>query len=178
MGTIRLLTADRIGGLIWFVFGAAVVYGSWTMDRLASQNIPAVTAPGLVPGLLGAGIIAFALVLLLRAGPALSTSPISPPEAPEAGDAMRLPEPAFHWKRVVLSLFLCLTYGAVLLGRGVHYGVLTAAFLFLHILLLDETEEVPARLTLRRFVTAAILAPVVATIVTLVFQHVFLVRLP
>ena len=63
----RRLTADRIGGLIWFVFGAAVVYGSWTMDRLESLSIPPATAPGVVPGLLGIGIIVFGLILLLRA---------------------------------------------------------------------------------------------------------------
>jgi Tripartite tricarboxylate transporter TctB family len=180
MGTARLLTADRIGGLIWFVFGAAIVYGSWTMDRLESQNIQPVTAPGLVPGLLGACIMAFALVLLLRSGPPSTAAPAAPtvPADMTAAQPAPVPAQAFHWKRVAVSLVLCLTYGAVLLGSGVHYGILTAAFLFLHILLLDETEHVPARFTLRRLVTAAIIAPTVATIVTLVFQHLFLVRLP
>jgi putative tricarboxylic transport membrane protein len=177
MDTTRLITADRIGGLIWFVFGAAVVYGSWMMDRLESQNIPPVTAPGLVPGLLGAGIIAFALVLMLRSEPASVPAPVPSVDAATDVTAPAQRE-AFHWKRVVLSLVLCLTYGAVLLGSGVHYWILTAAFLFLHILLLDETERVPARPSLRRLVTAAVMAPAVATVVTLVFQHVFLVRLP
>ena len=36
----RSFSADRIGGLIWIVFGSAVVYGSWTMDRLQSLGIP------------------------------------------------------------------------------------------------------------------------------------------
>ena len=62
----RVLTADRIGGLIWIVFGAAVIYGSWMMDRLESLGIPPSTAPGVVPGLLGAFIIVFGLVLVLR----------------------------------------------------------------------------------------------------------------
>ena len=67
MDTTRF-NADRIGGLIWFVFGAAIVYGSWMMDRLEQLNIPPATAPGVVPGLLGLGIMAFALVLMLRRG--------------------------------------------------------------------------------------------------------------
>ena len=66
----------------------------------------------------------------------------------------------------------------VLLGRGLHYWVLTAAFLFLHVLLLDETERVPAAPTPRRLLLAAILAPAVATAVMLVFERIFLVRLP
>jgi hypothetical protein len=175
MDSARLLFADRIGGLIWFVFGAAIVYGSWTMDRLEAQNVPPVTAPGLVPGLLGVGIVAFALVLLLRAHAA--PAPAAAPAAEVAAD-VAAPAQGFHWKRVAVSLALCLTYGAVLLGRGVHYGPLTAGFLFLHILLLDETEQVPARLTWRRLVIAAVLATTVATAVALVFQYVFLVRLP
>ena len=177
MHTARLLSADRIGGLIWFVFGAAIVYGSWVMDRLESQNIPPVTAPGLVPGLLGAGIIAFALVLLLRSDAAAPNASAASADVGAEG-AVPAQEPPVHWKRAILSLALCLAYGAVLLGSGVHYGVLTAGFLFLHILLIDETEDVPARLTGRRLVTAAIIAPTVATVVALVFQHVFLVRLP
>jgi hypothetical protein len=175
MDSARLLFAGRIGGLIWLGFGAAIVYGSWTMDRLEAQNVPPVTAPGLVPGLLGAGIVAFALVLLLRAHAA--PAPAAAPAAEVAAD-VAAPAQGFHWKRVAVSLALCLTYGAVLLGRGVHYGPLTAGFLFLHILLLDETEQVPARLTWRRLVIAAVLATTVATAVALVFQYVFLVRLP
>lgn len=178
MDSARLLSADRIGGLIWFVLGAAIVYGSWTMDRLEAQNVPAVTAPGLVPGLLGAGIIAFALVLLLRAHAAPGAPAIAAAPAAEAATDVAAPAQGLHWKRVAVSLALCLTYGAVLLGRGVHYGLLTAGFLFLHILLLDETEQVPARLTWRRLVIAAVLATTVATAVALVFQYVFLVRLP
>ena len=103
MDTTRF-SADRIGGLIWFVLGAAIVYGSWTMDRLESLNIPPATAPGVVPGLLGLGIMAFALVLMLRRGRVatvdFSGSEAAAPQADEAG---------FHWKRLALSAFLCLT---------------------------------------------------------------------
>ena len=79
---------------------------------------------------------------------------------------------------MLLSWVLCMTYGGVLLGGGLHYWVLTACFLFLHIMLLDESERVPARPVLYRLVLAAILAPVVATAVMLVFERIFLVRLP
>ena len=65
-----------------------------------------------------------------------------------------------------------------MLGSGIPYWLLTTAFLFLHIVLLDETSDVPARFNLRRAITAAILASAFATAVTLVFQYIFLVRLP
>ena len=78
----------------------------------------------------------------------------------------------------MLSWVLCMTYAAVLLGGSLHYWVLTAAFLFLHVMLLDETERVPASPTTRRLLIAGMLAPAVATAVMLVFERIFLVRLP
>ena len=172
----KLLTVDRIGGLIWIVFGAAVIYGSWVMDRLESLGIPPSTAPGVVPALLGVFIIVFGLVLVLRRA-AVSAPAFA--EAEGAAPAEARPEESdFHWKRAALSAFLCLMYGGALLGSGIPYWLLTTAFLFLHIVLLDETTDVPARPNLRRIVTAAILAPAFATAVTLVFQYIFLVRLP
>ena len=66
MPMARTISADRVGGVIWVVFGTAVIYGSWIMDRLKLLGIPPATAPGVVPGLLGIGIIIFGLVLLAR----------------------------------------------------------------------------------------------------------------
>jgi len=173
----QTISADRVGGVIWIVFGAAVIYGSWMMDRLESLGIPPATAPGVVPGLLGIGIIIFGLVLAVR------RSPADRPAATAGSVGLPEVEPAphtdeFHWKRVLVSWMLCMTYGGVLLGSGLHYWVLTASFLFLHVLLLDETERVPARPTSRRLLLAAMLAPAAATTVMLTFERIFLVRLP
>ena len=168
------LSADRIGGLIWIAFGGAIVYGSWAMDRLTSLNIPPSTAPGVVPGLLGLGIIVFGMVLAVRR---TSTVMAAPSFAPSNVEAAKAEEP-LDWKRILLSWALCLAYGGLLLGRGIPYWALTVAFLFAHILLLDESDRVPARLTLRRTLSAAAIALLVATAVALVFRYVFLVRLP
>jgi len=170
---MKALSADRIGGLIWVAFGGAIVYGSWMMDRLESLKIPPSTAPGVVPGLLGLGIIIFGMVLLVRRGSGEAAAPSFAGHGTEAAA-----DAPFDWKRVLLSWTLCLAYGALLLGRGIPYLALTVAFLFLHMLLLDETDSVPARPTLRRTLIAAAIALVVATAVALVFRYVFLVRLP
>ena len=172
------LSADRVGGLIWVTFGAAIVYGSWVMDRLDSLKIPPSTVPGLVPGLLGAGLIIFGLILALRRVDAVIetqsfvvSEPVAEAEPTEAHDD-------FAWKRLLLSWLLCMIYGGLLLGRGIHYWILTALFLALHMLLLDETERVPAHPDRRRLILVVLLAPAIATVVTLIFQYVFLVRLP
>jgi len=174
------MTADRIGGLIWVALGAAIIYGSWAMDRLTSLQIHPATAPGLVPGLLGAGIAILGLVLVLRKQ-AGSTGDFGAAQEEQKADLAE-PEEAsdegIAWNRVILSWALCMTYGAVLLGRGISYWVLTALFLFLHINLIDDTGNVPAKLDKRRAITAAIVAALFATAVALVFEKIFLVRLP
>ena len=183
-------TPDHIGGLIWFVFGAAVFYGSWTMDRLASQNIDPVTAPGLVPGLVGLGIMAFALVLLVRRGtPPLIGGPEDPgieasPAAGrhegsliETGGEDVHDQPA-NWGRMALSWALCVGFAGLLLGRGLPFWLLAGAFVFLHILFLDDPDRIAERPLGRRILVAAIIAACTAAAVTLVFQKIFLVRLP
>lgn len=176
-----MMTADRIGGLIWVALGAAIIYGSWKMDRLTSLQIHPATAPGLVPGLLGAGIAILGLVLILRRQ-AGATGDFSIAKEEQAAGIAAEPQDAsdegIAWNRVLLSWALCMSYGAVLLGRGLPYWVLTAAFLFLHINLIDDTENVPAKLDRRRAVVAAIIAALFATAVALVFEKIFLVRLP
>lgn len=174
------ITADRVGGLIWVVFGAAVIYGSWMMDRLTQLQVHPATAPGLVPGLLGAGIAALGLILLFRsdAKPTADFSATADSgDNADAADEVSI-EDGLAPKRVLLSWVLCITYGGLLLGRGAPYWLLTVAFLFLHINLIDETNDVPAKLDKRRALIAAILAVTFATAVAQIFEKIFLVRLP
>jgi len=173
MQSRKLLTSDRVQGLVWFAFGAAVLYGSWAMDRLESLKIPAATAPGVPTGLLGVSFIVFALVLLFRREFKPSATDVALQPAADFGH-----DAGFEWRRLAVSWILCMTYAGVLLGRGLPYWLLTTAFLFLHFILLDESEHVPARPTLRRLILAAILAPTVALTANFVFQRLFLVRLP
>jgi hypothetical protein len=168
---ISAVRADRIGGLIWIVFGAAILVGSWTMDRLEHLGIPPATAPGVPTGLLGASFIVFGLVLLLRRAPSVA------PEPRGASTDMNI-EPTLHWQRSLVSAGLCFLYAGGLLGRGLPYQALTFSFLFLHLLLLDETDNVPAKPTIRRTVVAASVAAGVTITVSLVFEKLFLVRLP
>jgi hypothetical protein len=168
MGSRASRSADHIGGLIWVMFGAAVAYGAWTMDRLESVGVPPLTAPGLVPGLLGLGFILLGLILLLRRR--------APPAQRE--NEGKVADKSFEWRRTALSWALCMTYAGALLGRGPPYWLITTAFLFGHLVLLDESDQVPATATRQRLVAAAMIAPLTSAVVTLVFQYLFLVRFP
>ncbi len=58
--------SDLVSGGVWMVIGIAIAIGSWNMDRLAKQGVPAFAAPGLVPGILGVLIALTALAIVLR----------------------------------------------------------------------------------------------------------------
>ncbi len=175
----RALSADRLGGLVWILFGAVVFYGSWTMDRLESQGVTPITAPGLLPGMLGLGMIGFGLVLISRRNPALQSGlqtagHLGIPVDGEASAAA----PGIDWRRLGLSWLLSIAFAGVLLGRGLPFWLLAAAFMFVHLLLLEDDDRIAARSLGRRAIVAALIAAGVAAAVTLVFQDLFLIRLP
>jgi hypothetical protein len=158
--------ADLAWSVAWIALGAAIVYGSWTMDRLEKMNINPYTVPGLVPGLLGAVLLLLGLVLLARSVRARGL--VGAPGA----------EPAAGGGRFWLALALCLAYGGGLVGRGVPFWLATFAFVFVAIAALEWPER-RARGTLARGIArAAACAAGTAAGVTLVFQELFLVRLP
>jgi hypothetical protein len=157
---------ELFSGLGWITLGAAIVYGSWTMDRLENLNINPYTAPGLVPGVLGAVI---AVCGSLMAGRAIRAG------VRHAIDPVR--EPIFNW-RVALSLALCLGFGLGLVGRGPPFWAATALFLFLHIFLFEFAERRAERRLWHIVIVALGVSAVASLVITLIFQELFLVRLP
>ncbi len=157
--------SDPIFAAGWIGFGALVLAASWRMDRLASLSINPLSAPGLMPGVLGVLLIVFGGFLLLRS--------LVPKTKPETAAETSVP-------RVVLALALCVGYGAGLLGRGLPFTATSAAFLFAAILAfrwLDRDAEAPRGLG-RLAASSAAIALGAAIVIGLVFEQVFLVRLP
>lgn len=155
------LPADRVFGLGWTLLGLAMIVESWRMDRLEQQHINPYTVPGLVPGLLGVVLVAFGIVLAAR-------------RAPPAEAAHGVAEP---W-RVGLALVLCLGFAGGLVGSGLPFWAAAFAFLFLAILLFEWPERRAAGTLARGAAQAAAIAGCAAALISVVFQEVFLVRLP
>lgn len=150
--------SDRGGGAAWIAFGLAILAGAWQMDRYQSMGGTLFTAPGLVPGIYGALLIVLGAALALRRG----SEPAS-----EASSALPLLN-----RRVVWVLVLSLVYAAVLIGR-VHFGACTAAYVALFCWLFDDQS--PPKKRVSRALAIGILS---ALTIVLVFEKVFLVRLP
>jgi putative tricarboxylic transport membrane protein len=159
--------ADAVSGAIWLAIGAAIVAGSWNMDRLEKQGVQWFAAPGLVPGILGLFIVSAALLIVGRSLARLSRG--------EAGT--RAPEPGYL-RRTALTLALCLAFAVGLVGHGLPFGVAAALYLFVHIFLLQLPERRANGEIARGVLVAGGVAVGAATAIALVFQDVFLVRLP
>jgi Tripartite tricarboxylate transporter TctB family len=159
--------ADAVLGAIWLAIGAAIAVGSWNMDRLEKQGVQWFAAPGLVPGILGLLIVGAALLIVGRSLARLSR-----------GDAGTGPPEAGYVRRAALTLVLCFAFAAGMVGHGLPFGVAAAIYLFLHIFLLQFPERRANGEIARGALVAGAVAVSVATAVTLVFQELFLVRLP
>ena len=157
--------ADLVTGGVWTVIGMAIAVGSWRMDRLESQGVPWFTAPGLLPGIVGAGIVIFALLIVMRA---LRT---------HDGVGVATLD-GRHVLRAAISLALCLAFAAGLVGHGLPFMAAAAIYLFLHIFVLQYPERRAAGEVARGAVVALLIAVIAATAIGLIFQEVFLVRLP
>jgi len=153
---------DRLFGAGWFAFGATVLVASWRMDRLEGLHINPWSVPGWLPGLLGALMMLFGAALFLR-GPGAN-------EGKKASGAGRT------W----LALVLCVGFAAGLLGHGLPFWLSAAGFMFVAILSfrwLDRDAEGAGGFG-RLALESAAIAITASVAISLLFQEVFLVRLP
>lgn len=140
--------------MVWIALGGAIVYASWTMDRLERHGAAFYTAPGLVPGLLGLVLLVLGAVLALRR---LRTG------TPRGFSSI-------GWGSTPLVLALCFGYAVGLVGRTPFW---LATFLFVSVFI--AIFESPSR---RRMALAPLYGAATSGIVTYLFEEVFLVRLP
>jgi hypothetical protein len=157
---------DLICAVFWILFGGAIVVGALRMDRLEYMHINPYTAPGLVPGVLGAFIALFGLIMGLRAVRA---------GALHGGSAGG--EPIFNG-RVATSAALCIAFAAGLVGHGPPFWLAAGIFVFLHIFLFQYPELRERSAVVRGALASLAIAVGTSFAVTMVFQELFLVRLP
>lgn len=161
--------ADLVSALVWIVVGLAIAIGAWRMDRLENLHINKYEIPGLVPGLLGTAIVLLGGLLALRA---LRQGALRPAGAPAAGHGgARL-----YMAAVFAAMLL---YSLVLVGHGLPFWLATLLFVSGFIFVFDrERQAALGRGTGWQLLLALVYGAGTSAVVSLVFEHVFYVRLP
>jgi hypothetical protein len=163
--------SDFWQGLGWVALGVAVLVGSVTMDRLASQNINPYTIPGLLPGFLGLAMILLGGILATRSWMRGAFAQAREPFTEHQRETR---------KRVWTVIGLCTFYSVVLIGHGLPFWLASTLFVTGTILIMQRMSRDPEerRLTPRWWAKALVIGVLAAVITQVVFQDVFLVRLP
>jgi putative tricarboxylic transport membrane protein len=165
------LRSDFLSAFGWMGLGIAILIGSVMMDRLEKQDINPYTIPGLLPGLLGIAMTILGALLAARSWrPGLLAPAVTGSASTRRAERRRL----------VLVLGLCLTFGVILVGHGLPFWLAAAIFVTVAIVSLQARQRKTAgqKLSLRMIVTAAAIGLGAGLAITLVFQELFLVRLP
>lgn len=144
---------------------------SLRLPTLSERSIPIYSAPGLVPGLLGCAIFALALVLFVRSVWTLREGAAKPGAAAEG------PGNPGMAGRLAVALGLALIYGVLMVGH-LPYWLATGLFVFVFIVVFEWRLRGPGWARLRMVGVALVLAVAVSGVVSLVFEKLFLVRLP
>src|SRR3954469_791479 len=163
---------DFLSALGWMALGTAILIGSITMDRLKNQDINPYTIPGLLPGLLGIAMIILGALLAARSW---QSGMFSEP-AREIDVAGRRAER----RQLLLVLGVCVGFGVILVGHGLPFWLAAAIFVTTAILSLQARQRKAAgeKLTPRIILKTVAIGLGAGLAITIVFQEIFLVRLP
>jgi putative tricarboxylic transport membrane protein len=147
----------------------AIIAGAMAMPTFYERLQQTYTAPGLVPALHGAviGLLAIWLASRAVARGALRRAPAD----------TSVPREGYSNFRLGVAALLCLAFAVGMVSR-LPFWLATGLFVFAFVVLFEWQEGAAWRQRLRPLTTAAAVAAGTALAVTLVFEKLFLVRLP
>jgi hypothetical protein len=166
-GRPALQRVDLLAGLFVVILGTAGLIESLRMPRFEERGIDPNTAPGVTPGLVSAALLVFGLMLTVRAirggGPGTGIT-------------------IHAWSRravlrTALTVSLALVYGLFLFG-ALPFMPVTAGFVFVFVVALELANPERRQSLPALMLGAAALAIAAAFGIQLVFEEIFLVRLP
>jgi hypothetical protein len=159
---------DLIIAAIALVFGVAIIAASAAMPTFTDQGTPIYVAPGLVPGFHGTIIALLALVLAARsiARGALAGGWATPREGTR--------RTAF---RIALAAILTIIFDIGLVGR-LPFWLAAAIFVFVFINAFEWEPGQPTRERARNAAIALAIGLGAGIGISLLFERVFLIRMP
>jgi putative tricarboxylic transport membrane protein len=165
-----MVKADFVTSVVLMVMGIAILIMSIQMPTMADRNQSVYSAPGVVPGFIGAMISILSFAMLVRALKNKALVEFRAGAIPKGSLSTE------STKRILITIVLCLLY-AFLLGK-IWFGIPTFAFIFVFILVFEYDHKKPISAQARKLLVAALIAVLTTAIVMLVFQKLFLVNLP
>jgi Tripartite tricarboxylate transporter TctB family len=160
-----MVKRDFVSGLAFVALGIATVVESLRMPAFAELEAEFYTAPGIVPGLLGAGLALLGALLSLHAAAGQDRG-----QAATAG--------ADHaWPQVGAAFALCMVYAGVLVSR-IPFQLATFLFIVAFILTFELWDARLRARWRRQTIIAVALAALLAFGISYLFEAIFLIRLP
>ena len=162
--------ADFYTALALIVFGITAAVMAFQMPSVEERGQSPYSAPGLLPGILSIVITGLSFILLVRA--LIRTHG----RVGVSGASVRDFFAQAGTRRIIVTMVLCLSYAA-LLGK-LFFPLLTFLFVFLFVVCFEYERGKAFKPQVKKLLFAALLAFCVSAVVTLIFQYLFLVRLP
>jgi putative tricarboxylic transport membrane protein len=165
-----MVKADLVTSVILVAMGIAILVLSIQMPTMADRNQSVYSAPGVVPGFIGAMITILSFAMLLRSLKKKALAEFREGALPKGSLSTE------STKRILTTIVLCLLY-AFLLGK-LWFGIPTFTFIFAFIVIFEYDRKKPFSTQIRKLLVAALIAALTTAAVMLVFQKLFLVNLP
>ncbi|MEO3474947.1 tripartite tricarboxylate transporter TctB family protein [Roseomonas sp. CAU 1739] len=156
--------ADLVTALVLFALGTAIVVQAWQMPRFVEQSGTGLTAPGIVPGFYGVVIALLSVLLGVRS---IARGGWAKGGAATGSAADR--------RQLGTAAVLGLVYAGILVGR-LPFWLASALFVFAFTAAFEW--ELGPQGRARRIIEAALIGLGTGVAVMLVFEKLFLLRLP
>lgn len=196
--------SDLGSSIVLILFGVIVAFESWRMPRFESIGGTIYSAPGLVPGLLGAVIALFGAIMLIRylthkGAPQEATTTLEAAATPGIADdqAAYISEPASDeavapvvvvgseeagyqpasMQRMLVTLVLAVIFGGFMIGN-MPFWLAVFIFVSVSIIYYEFRAMKGARSTITRLAIALLIGGATAFAVPYLFENIFLVNLP
>ncbi len=163
---------DLMTAAVILAFSLTVIGLALAMPVFTDRGGDPFTAPGIVPGFYGVVLTVLGVAL---AGRSIVRGALAPHGGRPTGTPVRIFDQA-RVSRLAAAVAICLVFSLGMIGR-MPFWLAVTIFVTAFVLLFEwQDEPMPRRL--RRIATALLLGLVTALAVTLVFEKLFLVRLP
>ena len=162
-----MVKADFYTSVVLMAFGITATVMAFKMPVIERDPY---SSPGVLPAVLGIIITALSFVMFIRSL-VRSKGNLGVPI-----DSVKVFLKELTTIKMFVTIALCLLY-VFFLGK-VNFSVLTFLFIFIFIVFFEYDLKMSIKMQIKKLVIAGIVALLSSVIITLVFQFLFLVRLP